>query len=425
MTAPSTTLEQTTRQTGRFRFWLVFGLAIIMLFPMMDRVALSLLLTDDGFQRATAILGDPIRQGWLVTAYVIPYGIFNVLLGPAIDRLGGRRMLGLMTAGWVLASAGLGIVMGFFAAALLRAVRGVADAPLYPLMSRFVKLWFPPRERGSANAIWLSASPIGHTVAVPAVALLLAALGYQGVLLTVAAITGVVCLPLLWWLISDRPEQSRWVGPAERVLITSGEAPQVATGGRFAGARLFLANYHYWLLVVNHIAYMSIYWGLIAWYPTYLREVRGFTAESMEIHYTAFWLGGIVSTVAAGLITDRLGLRGPSLLVSMAGSTLTIVLATLVSDGVLAAWLIVGCGVLFNASSPPFYALMQRIIPAQVMGAGAGLDNGLTNLVAASVPAVMGYLIALGGGYTAGLLFLAAVAGAGAFASAVLAWERY
>jgi len=80
---------------------------------------------------------------------------------------------------------------------------------------------------------------------------------------------------------------------------------------------------------------------------------------------------------------------------------------------------------MWGMGSPVYFAIMQRIIPAPIMAAGIGIDNGLANFGAAMAPAVIGFLIAATGSHPAGLLFLAILGLIGSTGTAILAMQRY
>ena len=69
------------------------------------------------------------------------------------------------------------------------------------------------------------------------------------------------------------------------------------------------------------------------------------------------------------------------------------------------------------------YVMLQKLVPAQAAGAGAGLMNGLTQAAAALSPLVIGCFIDWTGGYTGGLLYLVGVGVVG-FACMLLLWRR-
>jgi nitrate/nitrite transporter NarK len=76
-------------------------------------------------------------------------------------------------------------------------------------------------------------------------------------------------------------------------------------------------------------------------------------------------------------------------------------------------------------ASPNLFAILQRIVPANVISAGTGLDNGIANLGSAITPALIGILIGATGNYAAGLYFLMAAALVAAVAMGMLSLRRY
>jgi hypothetical protein len=74
---------------------------------------------------------------------------------------------------------------------------------------------------------------------------------------------------------------------------------------------------------------------------------------------------------------------------------------------------------------PANFSLLQQIVPAKAIGTGAGLQNGITNGVAALAPIGIGWLIAVSGSYAGGLMYLVFMALLGTVAMLVLAFQRY
>ncbi len=403
--------------------------AIAIVIAFLERGNIPVLIVDRDFLETMGILRNPAAQGFLTTGFVLTYGIFNIVLGPAVDRLGARLSL---TATYFVASlvTVVGAASGTFALFVTsRFARGVFDAPQFPTMNRFVKNWFPPNERATANATWLTAAALASAVAIPLATALIANFGWRVSLIVTAAMGALIAAPIIWWFTTDKPSQSRFVGADEIELIEGNDKPETgavaATDSFRSGAGTFLRNPDFWLMNLYHIATLSIYWGLLAWMPKYLVEARGFNLVDMSLITGASFGVAAVATMLSGMVSDRLPSRAPlcaTMLMIVAGA---ILLAAQTPVPIVAG---AALGVAVTArsiGSPNLFALLQQVIPANVISSGIGVDNGISNVVSALTPAAIGLLIGATGRYEAGLYFMVGLALVGTVVMVVLSLKRY
>ena len=411
---------------GRYRYLVVAVIWITFFFCSFDRAAISLLLVDPGFLQDMGLEGSPEKQGLLMTFLLLPYALSNIFLGHTADRWGPRKVLTVMTSFWSVAAIWMGSISSYSLMLVGRVMRGTAEGPLFPLTNRYIRYWFPPRERGGANAIWTSGQRVGMTLAIPLLTLAIATWGWRSALFLQAAFIFSLVVPMVWFLTADAPEKMARVGAREREYIAKAQGTEMGKAAGGSGdLSALLRNYRFWLMVTYHFAVLASFSGLITWLPKYLREARGFDVRQMVLFASLPYLGSFLSSLIFGFLSDRIGRRATICTVSLTGTAVSIGLAALVADPVVSALLIVVGMITWGMGTPVYYAIMQRIVPAPIMATGIGIDNGLANFGSAMAPAVVGFLIAATGSFLAGLLFLAVVGLIGAIGAAVLAIQKY
>jgi len=422
----TTATDGAAARVGRYRYVVVAMVWIAFLFWAFDRTGLSLLLADRQFVKDMGLEGSPGKQGLLMTFLLLPYALSNIFFGPAADRWGPRKVLTVMTSLWTIAAIWMGAVSSYSMMLVGRVTRGIAEGPLLPLTSRYIRYWFPPSERGGANAVWTSGQRVGMTVAVPLLSLTLGLWGWRSVFFLQAALILVLVIPCIWFLTGDAPEKMARVGIRERDYITESRGSEK---GKSTGAKgqlsSLLGNYRFWLMVVYHFAVLATLSGLTTWLPKYLRDERGFDVRGMVLFASLPYLGSFLSSLVFGFLSDRIGRRAVLCFMSLSGAALSIGLAALVRGPVASGSLMVLGMILWGMGTPVYYAIMQHIIPGPIMATGIGIDNGLANFGSAMAPAAIGFLIAATGSYAAGLLFISALGLIGAVGAAVLAVQRY
>ena len=413
-------------RVGRYRYVLVAVIWGTFLLWVFDRTAVSVLLTDHGFLNDMGLEGSPGRQGLLMTFLLLPYALSNIFFGATADRFGPRKVLTVMAGLWSVAAIWMGAISTYSAMLVGRMMRGVAEGPLFPVANRYIRYWFPPSERGGANAIWTSGQRVGMTIGVPLLTLALGPWGWRSLFFLQVALILVLVVPGVWFLTADAPEQMTRVGSGERDYIVERRGPDKgtsATGEKHLSS--LVRNYRFWLMVIYHFAMLATFAGLTTWLPKYLRDGRGFDVQGMVLFTSLPYLGSFLSSLAFGFLSDRIGRRAVLCMISLSGTAFSIGLAALVPDPVVSGLLMVLGLILWGMGTPVYYAIMQQIIPGPIMATGIGIDNGLANFGSAMAPAVVGFLIAATGSYTAGLLFISIVGLIGAAGAAVLAGQRY
>lgn len=413
-------------RVGHHRFILVSLMLVVLVINSADKATLSLLLADQGFLQTLGIQNDPTAQGALMSVFIIVYGLGNIVFGPLADWVGVRRTVLSMLAVW----SGLAMVMGsissFGLMLVLRGLRGFSDGPVFPTMNRFVRNWFPMAERGRANSIWNGGLSLGMAVTVPIIAIIISSYGWRAGFFVLAGVSLLVGLPMAYLLVHDRPQESRWVGAPEVEYIRQGTETSPGYRGRnWRDARLFIGDYHYWLLVAYHLTSLAIFWGLLTWLPKYLVEARGLQVAQSGVMAFLPYLVAALSTLLSGSLSDRFTRRAPFCAIQMIGGALAIYAAASASSVTTCAILITVAFGFWGLGAATMYSILQRIVPGSVISTGSGIDNGISNLGAAICPALIGYTIGVTGSYFMGLMVLVAIGAVGGLMMIVLTLQDY
>jgi sugar phosphate permease len=374
-------------------------------------VNVSVLIVDGSFLKAMGIADDPLAKGSLMTVFLICYGLGNVIFSPIGDRLGPRRAMLISIALWAVACIFGGLAATFMVMIMSRALLGFGESMHYPMQSKFVKNWFPTNERGKANATWLLGLYVAPMFAMPLFTWMIPALGWRGNFFFLAAL-GVIPFILIWFFTADHPHLHRRINAAERDYIEAALRTEIEAEGKLAQASLwenmkvFIKDYRFWLVVIFYSGVVSIWWGTMAWLPSYLKNARGFNWAAMgalaSLPYIICFFIGILS----GHVSDKVGRRAPFSMVGMLGASLCIYFGVYTESNLAAALLIsAGIGSL-AITTPAGWSILQQIVPAKAVGAGSGMMNGIGNGISALAPVVIGYLIGTTGSYTYGLLYM-------------------
>ena len=108
---------------------------------------------------------QPQNWGWILSAYVLANGIFEMPSGALGDRHGQRGELTRIVAWWSAFTALTAWCRGFWQLVAVRFFFGMGSAGAYPNAAGVIARWFPMRERARSQGMVWAASRLGGALA--------------------------------------------------------------------------------------------------------------------------------------------------------------------------------------------------------------------------------------------------------------------
>ena len=212
------------------------------------------------------------QMGAVYSAFLLVYTLGMLPGGWLVDRVGPRRVLAGMGVGLGLCGVLTGALgwAGSAVAALwvpllaLRGVAGAASVPLHPGAARAVSLWFPLRERSTANGLVTAGALVGIALTYPVFGGLMDRVGWPAAF---ALSGGALAAFAAGWcaLAADTPADHPRTNDAERQLAAEGGTapPRTRAGlrdvvGLFGNRGLVLLTLSYG--AVGYVQYLFFYW---------------------------------------------------------------------------------------------------------------------------------------------------------------------
>lgn len=270
--------------------------------------------------------------GFLTSAYLLSFALFQLPLGVLLDRYGPRRV---QTA--LIAVAGLGSLLfalgeSFVVLSFARALIGLGFAG--GLMSGFkaVVLWVPEPRRALANAIVMSFGALGIIVATQPIDISVQAFGWRAVFAGLGLITFAIALMIFLIVPEKAASPSKTGGLRAQVTVIGG----IISDSAFWRLAPLLAT-----TAGAHIAIQTLWAGL--WF----RDVAGMTRDDVATHLMIVAAAFMVGILLSGAVADWFVRRGVHILSVMNG----FLLAFLISEALiileidslmLPAWLLFG-----------------------------------------------------------------------------------
>lgn len=132
---------------------------------------------------------DISRAGLLITAYMIPFGIFQIIFGPLADRYGKKQVVTFSVLIFTVATGMCALGTSLSNLALFRALTGIFAASVMPISLALIGDVFPMKERQQAIGTFMGLSFLGQGLSMAVGGAIAFFLNWRGVFVTYAIIS--------------------------------------------------------------------------------------------------------------------------------------------------------------------------------------------------------------------------------------------
>jgi MFS transporter, ACS family, tartrate transporter len=359
--------------------------------------------------------------------FYIGYLLFEVPSNLILLRMGARVWIARILVSWGLISSAMMFVTGPWSFAALRVLLGVAEAGFFPGIIYYLSDWFPARVRARSVTHFMLGGVIASMVGNPTSGFILQSMdqvgglsGWQWVFLLEglpAVGLGFVTLAYL----TDRPEQARWLTPAERTWLAQQleNDRRLLPHGRRHSLGAAVVDRRVWLLIAIYftVAMGDNSYGF--YIPTFLRsQFQDSSPFQIGLLAAVPSLIAMVGMVLIGRHSDRTGERRWH----VAGSAFTAAIGwlmiagatsgSLAISGLDSRWLfVVGVTVTLTGMKcmlPTFWTLPPQFLTGAAAAGGIALINSVANLGGLLGPGIVGHVKGATGSFTVGYQVMAA-----------------
>ena len=373
------------RGTGKMRWFLVFWLFVLSAVSYLDRVNISIA----GSSIAEEFHLQQTQLGWVFSAFLIGYALFQTPGGWLADRLGPRQVLTAGVAWWGVFTALTALVSTTIAGAVLffvlvRFLLGAGEAIIFPASNQFVSRWIPMQERGIANGLIFAGVGAGAGAAPVIVTYLMIHYGWRSSFWVSAGLGLLV--GVVWFVAArDNPEEHSYVSGTELKYIeenrTSGNEAS-ATRDRKATWGTILRSKEVWGVTLSYFCFGYVAWIFFSWFYIYLLKVRGLDLKSSAFYsalpslaiVTCSLLGGAISDALTKLHGKRVG-RCSVGVFSLLLAALFLVLGSHAENARLASVVLSGGAGALYLSQSSYWS-----VTADIAGPSAGAVSGFMNM---------------------------------------------
>lgn len=280
----------------------------------MDRNVIGYL--KDYFCSANGFGWSASDFSYLTAVFTAFYAGFTLFAGFIIDKIGTKLRLAASLIIWSfagIASAFMG--KGLFGQIAARGVFGAGESGNFPASIKTVAEWFPKKERALATGIFNSGSNIGAMICALLIPVILAAWnpsegnslflgtfhGWQMAFI-ITGLLGFIWL-LFWSKLYNTPKQMLSKGKINQVefdYIHSGDEAEVVSEVVKEKVPWYkmLTYKQTWAFVMGKFMTDGIWWFLLFWLPTYVKQQFCVGMDPLETKHTVMITTFIVYGIA-------------------------------------------------------------------------------------------------------------------------------
>jgi MFS transporter, ACS family, tartrate transporter len=402
------TLERSTMRKVYLRLLPFAVLSYVLAY--IDRINVSFagltMRTDLGMSAGTF--------GFAVGMFYWGYFIFEVPSNVILEKVGARIWIARIMISWGILAGLTAVVTGPTSFAIVRFLLGVAEAGFFPGIILYFTYWFPSHHHARIVSGFLVGLPVAVAIGAPISTGLLGLDGLFGlrgwqVMYIAEAIPTVVIGVITFFVLTDRPEQARFLTAEERNWLVTTIATERRATEAVRKFTLWQALYNpkVLLLALNYLGIVTASLGMLIFIPQMIKSLGDYSNMTVGwltmIPYTC----GAIAMVVWGRISDRMNERRWNLFIGCLLSTIGLVIAGMTMG---TWWALVGmsiAGMGFYGSKGPFFAMPPLFLSGAGLAAGIAWINSIGNLGGFFGPWYIGVMKDLTGSYAGGLYGLA------------------
>lgn len=233
---------------------------------------------------------DIARAGLLITAYMIPFGIFQIIFGPLADRYGKKQVITFSIIMFTIATGLCALGTNLTNLALFRGLTGIFAASVMPIALALIGDVFPIQERQGAIGTYMGISFLGQGLSMAIGGTIAYFLNWRGVfgVYAVLALIPVLLLVKNYKLLpSEKHPDSKIFAPYGKLLGTS------------------RSLFTYIIVLLEGIFIV----GSFSYAGAYISKTYGFNYFYIGLIMTAFGIMTVIGGRLSGKLAAKIGAR--------------------------------------------------------------------------------------------------------------------
>jgi len=324
------------------------------------------------------------QAGWVVSAFILSYGISQLPAGWLADRIGPRIVITMGIAGVALSGLLVGLSPTYIMLVIFLVLLGITGGGYHPAAAPLVSASVETKNRGRALGLHQIGGSASFFLA-PLIAVAIAtALGWRGSFIAIAIPT--IVFGIAFYVLLGRRGYTR----KAKQGIPDSHPERPPTPGSLRRLVAFL---------ILNIANTTLIASTISFIPLFIVDYFGVSKEAAAASLALVYSGGLWAGLLGGYLSDRLG-RVPVILAAGVIAGPIIYLLTLVPFGWSISAVLIGIGMAVYLGMPVSEAYIIGRTSERNRSTILGIYYVGTRGGSGAIMPVLGYLIDRFGFYT-------------------------
>lgn len=294
----------------RVRWAIMSTVMLVTVLTYLDRLNLGIAgkYIQDEFSLSTQMMG------WIFSAFLLGYALFQIPGGWAGDRYGPKNVLTITILMWSFFTALTGLAPDFalsrwftVASALMmvRFLVGAGEAANSPNGNKIVSNWMGAKQRAIGSSFTLVGIGVGGAITPPLIASIMQHWGWRSAFY-VSGLLGVIVVLFWEWYVTSTPEEHVRVNREELALIHGDsqlERKNPERSFRPPWGKM-LSNRSVWGLLLGYLCQAYPIYFFHTWFFIYLVRVRHLSISEGGIWGAAPYLAIIALAPLGGMFSD-------------------------------------------------------------------------------------------------------------------------
>ncbi|MEY3174512.1 MAG: putative sulfoacetate transporter SauU [Planctomycetota bacterium] len=286
---------------GRVRWLVLTWLCALSGILYIDRICISAAISP--MQAELGLTNTQIS--YVLMAFTLAYGLFEIPTGRWGDRIGPRRVLTRISIWWSAFTVLTGLCTGLYSLILVRFLFGAGEAGAFPNAARVVSRWFPTQERGRVQGILLAASQAGGALSPFLASWLILTVGWRSAFAVFGVLGFLWALGFYAWF-RDEPDEHRSVTPEELRHIRRSTAAASSQHAAIPWTKVFSSISVILLSLIMVCASFNSY-IYFSWFLRYLQAARSLGQSEAGLMSSVVLACAALGTLAGGWSLDITG----------------------------------------------------------------------------------------------------------------------
>lgn len=230
----------------------------------------------------------PAQTALIISAYMIPFGLFQLVFGPLSDRFGKQIVVSVSMTLFTLGTALCGIALGLVDLALYRGLTGIFAASVMPISLALIGDLIPMERRQQGIGTFMGIAFLGQGLSMAVGGTVAYFISWRGVFLTYAALSG---LSTVFLFVTYRET------PVTRNPNSKFFKPYLDLLTKTESLFVYLLVLTEGILIIGSFSYLG----------AYTQHLFHLNYLSIGLTLTAFGVGAVISGRLAGMLVPPIG----------------------------------------------------------------------------------------------------------------------